>query len=153
MTTRSKEKRSLSLVGGLMPQSSRKTRFAAEARTKKGHSYKPLPKEFRRDGFQYRQIARTGNAAIFEQTWDGCRNPSVFYEVIRIRCRDGFHIGGRFVEAADVYPKSEAWGTDGFSVPDRETAFRRLREISGSLNAPERVGQKRKRSRLEKSPT
>jgi hypothetical protein len=49
----------------------------AEARSKEGLSYKPLSTEFRRDGFQYRQIAREGDAAIYEQTWNGCRNPSV----------------------------------------------------------------------------
>ena len=103
-----------------------KTRATAEARGKKSHSCKPLPLEFRRNGFQYRQIAREGNAAIYEQTWNGCPNPSVSYEVIRIRRREGFHIGGRFVEAAEVYPRSEAWGTDGFTFTDKEAAFSKL---------------------------
>ena len=49
-----------------------KTRATAEAGGKKGPFHKPLPKEFRRDGFQYRQIAREGDAAIYEQTWNGC---------------------------------------------------------------------------------
>jgi len=42
-----------------------KTRATAEAWSKKGHSYKPLPIRFRRDGFDYRQIAREGDAAIY----------------------------------------------------------------------------------------
>ena len=54
----------------------KKTRATAEARSQKQPSYKPLPKEFRRDGFQYRQIAREGNAAIYEQQWTGCAEPS-----------------------------------------------------------------------------
>src|SRR5713226_4890103 len=91
-----------------------KTRATAEAWGKKRHSWKPLPKEFRRGGFTYRQIAREGSAAIYEQRWTGCAEPSVSYEVVRLRYRDGFHIGGRFVEAAEVYPNSEAWGVDGF---------------------------------------
>jgi len=105
-----------------------KTRAAAEAWGKKRH-YKPLPKEFRRDGFDYRQIAREGDAAIYEQTWSGCSNSSVSYEVIHIRQREGFEIGNRFVEAAEVYPNSENWGTDGFTLPDKEAAFAKLREI------------------------
>ena len=44
----------------------------------------------------YRQIAREGDAAIYEQTSSGWCNPSVCYEVIRIRRREGFQIGGRF---------------------------------------------------------
>jgi len=88
-----------------------------------------LPKQFRRDGFTYRQIAREGNAAIYEQTWNGCQN-RVAYEVIRIRRREGFEIGGRFVEPADVYPKSEAWGVDGFTYTDKDRAFAKLRGLA-----------------------
>ena len=106
-----------------------KTRATAEAWGKKRHSCKPLPIRFRRDGFNYRQIARQGDAAIYEQSWSGCPNPSVCYEVVRIRRREGFQIGGRFVEPAEIYPKSEAWGVDGFTLTDKDAAFARLREV------------------------
>ena len=112
-----------------MPRSIEKASARAEAGSKKGHFYKPLPKEFRRNDFNYRQIAREGNAAIYEQTWNGCDNPSVSYEVIRIRCRDGFRIGGRFVEPAEVYPNSKAWGVDGFTFTDEDAAFKKLRAL------------------------
>jgi hypothetical protein len=110
--------------------SARKTRARAEGGDKKRHPHKPLPKEFQRDGFTYRQIARETDAAIYEQSWNGCCNPSVSYEVIRIRRRNGFEIGGRFVEPAEVYPNSEAWGVDGFTLTDRERAFAKLRELA-----------------------
>jgi hypothetical protein len=106
-----------------------KTRAGSEAWNKKRHSYKPLPTRFRRDGFEYRQIAREGNAAIYEQTWIGCADPSVCYEVIRIRHREGFQIKGRFVQAADVYPNSGAWGVDGFTFTDKDAAFAKLGEV------------------------
>ena len=106
-----------------------KTRATAEAWSKKRHSCKPLPTRFRRDGFEYRQVAREGDAAIYEQTWSGCAEPSVCYEVIRIRRRDGFRIGERFVEPAEIYPKAEAWGVDGFTLTDKEAAFAKLREV------------------------
>jgi len=83
----------------------------------------------RRDGFTYRQIAWEGEAAIYEQKWGGCSEPSVCYEVIRIRRRDGFQIGGRFVGAAEVYPNSEAWGVDGFTLTDKDAAFGKLRHL------------------------
>jgi hypothetical protein len=107
-----------------------KTISRAEARGKKGHSYKLLPKEFRQNGFDYRQIAREGNAAIYEQSWSGCAEPSVAYEVIRVRRREGFEIGGRFVEPAEIYPNSESWGLDGFTLTDRDAAFAKLRELA-----------------------
>ena len=106
-----------------------KTRATTEGGDKKGPFYKPLPKEFRHDGFTFRQIVREGDAAIYEQTWNGCQNPNVAYEVIRIRRRKGFQIGSKFVEPAEVYPKSEAWGVDGFTLTDKDAAFAKLRAL------------------------
>jgi hypothetical protein len=106
-----------------------KTRATAKAWGKKRHAYKPLPTRFWRNGFEYRQIARERDAAIYEQTWSGCAEPSVCYEVIRIRRRDGFQINGRFVEPAEIYPKADAWGVDGFTLTDKDGAFAKLREL------------------------
>jgi hypothetical protein len=107
-----------------------KTRSRAEGGGKKGHSYKPLPVEFRAVGFNYRRIAREGDAAIYEQTWSRCSNPSICYEVIRIRRREAFQIDGRIVEPAEVYPGSDAWGVDGFTFTDKDAAFAKLREVT-----------------------
>jgi hypothetical protein len=76
-----------------------------------------------------RQIAREGSAAVYEQTWIGSPEPSVCYEVIRIRRHDGFQIAGRSIEPAEFYPKSEAWGVDGFTLTDKDAAFAKMREI------------------------
>ena len=106
-----------------------KTRATPEAGSRKRHFYKPLPTQFRHDGFEYQQIARETDAAIYEQRWGGGADSKLCYEVIRIRQREGFQIGGRFVEPAEVYPNSEAWGIDGFTLTDRDAAFAKLREL------------------------
>jgi hypothetical protein len=126
------KKRGLSPVRDSIPLSTPKTCATAEAWSKKRHSCKPLSARFRRDGFDYQQLARKGDAAIYEQTWSGCSNPSVCYEVIRIRRREGFQIDGRFVEPAEVYPNSDAWGVDGFTLTDKNKAFAKLREVAES---------------------
>jgi hypothetical protein len=116
-----------------LPPRAIKTSAMAEAWGKKTHSCKPLPTRFRHDGFDYQQIAREGDAAIYEQRWTTrCCNSSVSYEVIRIRRREGFHIDGRFVEPAEVYPNSDAWGVDAFTLTDKEAAFAKLREVAGT---------------------
>jgi hypothetical protein len=122
-----------------LPSRAIKTRATAEARSKKRPFrkrlpivYKPLPTRFRRDGFNYRQIAREEDAAIYEQTWSGCANPSVSYEVIRIRRREGFQIESRLVEPAEVYPGSDMWGVDGFTFTDKDAAFAKLKEVAGT---------------------
>jgi hypothetical protein len=112
-----------------VPLPTRKTHGTAQAGSKKGH-YRPLPKEFRRDGFEYRQIAREGNGAIYEQRWTGCAEASVCYEVIRIRRREGFEVAGRFVGPAEIYPNSEAWGVNSFTLTDKDAAFAKLRELA-----------------------
>src|SRR5262249_40634097 len=122
-------KRGLRVAGQSTALSVKKTRITAEARTKKGQFYKPLPKEFSHDGFQYRQIACDGDAAIYEQRCSTSAEPSVSYDVIRIRRREGFQIGGRFVEPAEVYPNAEAWGVDGFTLTDKDAAFAKQREL------------------------
>jgi hypothetical protein len=33
------------------------------------------------------------------------------------------------VEPAEVYPNSEAWGVDGFTLTDKEAAFAKLSEL------------------------
>jgi len=113
-----------------MSNRAQKTHARAEGGGKKRHFYKPLPLQFRHDGFDYRQIAREGNGAIYEQRWMGCPNPSIAYEVIRIRRREGFEINGRVVQPAEVYPKSEAWGVDGFTLTDKDAAFAKLRQLA-----------------------
>src|SRR5262249_23602653 len=115
----------------------RKTRATGQGEGKKCHSYKPLPTRFRRGGFTYRQIHREGDFAIYQQIWKG-RQHSAAFEVIRIRRRDGFQIGGRIIQPAEVYPNSEAWGTDGFTLTDRDAAFARLRGIADSPHSHQR---------------
>jgi len=139
------------LVCHLLPPASWKTSATAEAEIKKGHFYKPLPKEFRHDEFTYRQIYREGDFAIYTQTWKGNEDSAAF-ELIRIRRRDAFEIEGRFVEPSEFYPSSKEWGAHGWTFPDRNSAFRKLREIVSSRNAPARSRQRRA-DRVEKSPT
>lgn len=109
--------------------SANKTRSSAEAGSQNDHFYRPLPTAFRHDGFNYRQVAREGEAAIYEQRWTSSNGLRVRYEVIRIRRRDGFQIHGRLVGPAEVYPPSETWGTEGFTVTDKDAAFEKLREL------------------------
>jgi hypothetical protein len=89
-----------------------------------------LPTRFRRDGFDFRQIARQRDAAIYAQVWNVCSDPAVCFEVVRIKRREGFEIKGKFIEPREVYPNSEAWGTDGFTLTDRDAAFAKLRELA-----------------------
>ncbi len=104
-----------------------KTRPVEECSAGKGH-YKPIATEFKHDGFNYRQIAREGDVAIYEQRWRDSEN--VCYEVVRIRRHEAKTFpGGKSSPAREAYPTSAAWGVDGFTLTDRDAAFAKLREI------------------------
>ena len=133
-------KRDSAFIGDPIYSSAPKARRTAEAGSKKGNSYKPLPTQLRRKKFNYQQIYREGDVAIYKQIWKGNEHSAVF-EVIRIRQREGFRIGGRFVEPAEVYPGSEAWGVDGFTLTDKDAAFAKLMVSDNS------VGNIRRRNR------
>jgi hypothetical protein len=125
-----KQKRVPAIVRDSQEQLTTKTRATAVAGGRKGHLYKPLATQFRHDGFEYRQIARERHSAIYEQTLSCCADRSVCYEVIRIRRREGFQIGARLVQPAEVYPNVEAWGLDGFTLTDRDAAFAKFRKLA-----------------------
>jgi len=117
------QKQSAAVIGGLMLGLTSKTRPTAEGGTKKRRFYRPLPTRFRHNGFDYRQIARERDAAIYEQRWTGCPDAAVGFEVVRVRRRDRFQISEKFIEPYEVYPNSDAWGLDGFTFTDRNKAF------------------------------
>jgi hypothetical protein len=57
-----------------MSQIATKTSTTAILRGKKGHFCRPLEAQFRHGGFDYRQIAREGDKAIYQQRWPGSGN-------------------------------------------------------------------------------
>ena len=121
-----------------VPSSVEKTRAGAEGGSSKWRSHKPLPKEFQHGGFNYRQIARQGDVALYEQCWTGRPDPAVCFDVIRVRRREGFRIRGRFVGPAEVYPRPELWGAEGFTFTERNKAWDKFFEIS--LEEPAKKG-------------
>lgn len=131
MTSPPNVKRAPAFVRDLISPLPPEARPTPQARTEKGHC-RPLPKELRRDGFTYRRIARERDAAIYVQTWNGCPDPAVCFEVILVRRREGFRIGPRFIEPAEVYPPTERWGELGWSFCDKGAAFAKLRDITAT---------------------
>ena len=84
---------------------------------------KTLPKTFSKNGFDFEQIDRRGDLAIFRKHK---KNKCVSYEAIRIQSHDGYEIAGKQIEAGECYPSSESWGTNGFTVPTYTCALRKL---------------------------
>lgn len=88
---------------------------------------KPLETEFTYRGFAYRQIAREGDIALFEQKKESHKR--IFYEVVKVRRHDGFKIAGKTCPPAEYYPSDHEWGTHGWSFSDRKFADRKYQEL------------------------
>lgn len=88
---------------------------------------KILEKEFTTKnhvGFEYFQVLREGKFAIYEQHKDGKFASN--YEAIRIHSHNGFEKDGKIFPAAEYYPKSSAWGVDGFTLKSKSLAMDRI---------------------------
>ena len=88
---------------------------------------KLLPKEFSKKGFNFREIKRKGNVAIYERS----KGESVkHYEVAVIKSHQGFNLGGSFIAPSEVYPCDSQWGIYGWTLPSLEKAEEKFEDIS-----------------------
>lgn len=94
---------------------------------------KILPKEFTKSKFSFLQIFREGNVAIYSRSGEGHKYSH--FEVVRVKSHDGYKIADTIVLPSEFYPKSEAWGIDGFTFfhSEQEKAFDKAKEL---LNEP-----------------
>ena len=90
---------------------------------------KKLETKFNKKGFNYKQVIRKEEFAIYEQTNAKIKNPSKSYEVVQIKSHNGYEIGGQKIAAAEVYPGSTQWGLLGWTYIDLESAEKRFNKL------------------------
>lgn len=88
---------------------------------------KALDTELQSGGFHYRQIGRQGDWAVYEQS-KGQR--VISYELVHIQRRAAEKIRGRDYPERETYPCSESWGTEAWTIVDRQEALRRLHLVA-----------------------
>lgn len=89
-------------------------------------NYKPLKTEFRKFGFDYKQIKREGDVILFSQSKMGTITS---YEVGVIDRCEAFERWGRMNEATEMYPASCNWGKLGFTCGSLERAEEKFRNM------------------------
>lgn len=89
-----------------------------------------LPETFRSGGYDYRQLRRAGDVALFVKRRGS--GPESF-ETVLVQTRPGELVFGQFVPSREVLPPSETWGAAGFSYCDRDLAERRFTELANRL--------------------
>ncbi len=96
---------------------------------------KTLPEQFRSNGFDFRQLKRVGDVAVFEKS-KPILKPSRGYEMIRsfevvkIQSHNGYEIAERKIEPAESMPSSESWGRLGWTFTDLQSAENKFNELS-----------------------
>lgn len=91
----------------------------------------PIRKTFRSDGFDFTQIWRVGNIALYSKTKPGWE--STFFEVVKIESHPDLVICGRLSPAREHMPWSGDWGEKGWSYSDRASAERKLNSLTKDL--------------------
>jgi hypothetical protein len=117
-------------VGNLIPRRAPKSRAGAISISKQGQGYRALERDFQRGQFSYHQLAREQDIAIYSQSWRGCSEPRIAFEVICVRRHNGKEIKGQRVEPSEFYPSSSEWGKYGFTFTDQAAAVAKLRELT-----------------------
>jgi len=93
-------------------------------------NYKPLEKKFKSKGFDYRQLDRVGDVAIFEQTKEGLTG--TWYEVVIVQKHDERIISDVRISPAEAMPPASAWGKKGWTFRDNGKAFDKFSALSAS---------------------
>lgn len=93
-----------------------------------GIEYKVIPSEFKKKGFNYKQVRREGNKAIFEQTREGSDIHN--FEVVKLGRHNGYVMGGVKIEPAETYPGSSLWGITGWTCSTLDAAHARFNALN-----------------------
>jgi hypothetical protein len=88
---------------------------------------KILEKNFERKIFNYEQLYRKGNLAIYAQK--NKETGSATYEVIIIKSHNGYEIGGVKIEPSEVYPGDSQWGILGWTCQTMEAAKNKINKL------------------------
>jgi hypothetical protein len=76
---------------------------------------KTLATVFRKQGFDYTQLRRTGDIAVYEQSQDG---KLIAYEVFEVQKNEAREIAGVLIPASESVPGNNSWGKTAYTVWD-----------------------------------
>lgn len=91
---------------------------------------------YSKNGYNFKQIERVKNVAIYEQT-EPSNGRFLGYEVFVIRHqKEGVFFSGNKVEEKELTPGNEQWGYLGYTIYSLEKAKEKMAELLKRLDAP-----------------
>ena len=109
---------------------------------------KTLETSFTSHGFEFKQIHREADLAIYKK-WKP-EHETHGFEVIRIKRHNGYTIAGNYCPPAEMYPSNEQWGVLGFTCQTKEDSYKKLDKMKAEAEESEKLitpGTKRGRGR------
>jgi hypothetical protein len=90
-------------------------------------NYKPLPKEFTKYGFQYKQVYRDDeDYCIYSQS---SNDKVIAYECFRTKVNPAFELHGNVVESKEFFPGHGNFGNLAFSCISKDRALEKIKEM------------------------
>jgi hypothetical protein len=90
--------------------------------------YRVVDIAFRHSGFTLTQLKRVGDVAFYRQSKSGLPDT---YEVVLIQKHEAYSAFGKDIPAREHYPRSEQWGSCGFTFRTLKDAERKFGELAG----------------------
>ena len=107
---------------------------------------KILEKEFTSCGFNFKQVFREEDFAVYKKWKEGQARES--FEAIKIKRHNGYDIAGVHCPPAEMYPSNEQWGLMGFTCLPRDLAFTKIDQMRNwEKENPAQDGVKRGKGR------
>jgi len=92
---------------------------------------KILEKNFDRKVFNYEQLYRKNNLAIYAQKHKDTGFTT--YEAIIIKSHNGYEIAGTRIEPAETYPSDTQWGILGWTYQTLEGARNKIKKLEETV--------------------
>ena len=108
---------------------------------------KLLETKFTSNGFNFEQVFREGDFAVYKK-WKEGRDYKGF-EAIKIKRHNGYTIAGNYCPPAEMYPSNEQWGVSGFTCLTLQLAFGKIEKMKEweQDNPEQKDGEHRGRGR------
>lgn len=91
----------------------------------------PLPKMFKRDGFDFELVHRNDGVAMLRKTKRGETRTIESWEVVKLdRVKAKTFPNGISTPAHEAMPSSESWGQSGWTFTNQEEAFKKFIALS-----------------------
>lgn len=92
----------------------------------------PLPRNIRKNGFEYSLLLRGHKACIFRQRGKGWDGDYFYYEIFLVKIRSERNIANKVIESREWFPPDRAFGKWAWTYKNYSDAYGKFKEIECS---------------------